>query len=542
MHIPLLAGVNRLSRLSGKVESPKSVEPLRMWTQSPNIPRLRKILAIKLDHLGDFIIAIPAMRNLRVHFATDKIILVCGSWNKNLAEALGLFDEILVCDYFARNPATQAGVSEKSPSEFQAITRGTYDIAIDFRVDLDTRFLLSRVDARVKCGIGTEFEFPFLDVALPLKNRQTPLTENAAFCHAFGVHEFMSNVLTPGPFCWEIDFSRKDYCLIFGPYTRLPVGEYKATFHFDASGLWLLGLLCSVKIDVGQRTVPVAALRIGPSQLRIGRATVTFSNSDDEAPIEFRIYTRGRPLRGSFRFFGVTVEGDPSPPGARDRRLSRHLHRGELLCLLVTLLAKRTRVSSFHSNEWANQDAGEMFPEESIRGVTGAICIAPVSNSPIRDWPLANYSALVRLILGSSDRTVLLLGSEEQRDALDQIERAVGGSPRVLNLSGKTHWTGLPKLFKCASLVICNNSGFAHFAAACGVPVLAIYSGSHSPEEWGPRGDGYVLTLSSEVPCSPCGYDDIKRCAHQHRCMTSILPEVVFEKVTHLLSSESKRV
>jgi ADP-heptose:LPS heptosyltransferase len=37
--------------------------------------------------------------------------------------------------------------------------------------------------------------------------------------------------------------------------------------------------------------------------------------------------------------------------------------------------------------------------------------------------------------------------------------------------------------------VISNNSGVAHLAAACGAPTLTIYSGSHQPQEWGPRGN-----------------------------------------------------
>jgi ADP-heptose:LPS heptosyltransferase len=47
--------------------------------------------------------------------------------------------------------------------------------------------------------------------------------------------------------------------------------------------------------------------------------------------------------------------------------------------------------------------------------------------------------------------------------------------------------------------VIANNSGVAHLAVACGTPTLAIYSGSHQPQEWGPRGNN-VRAVMALVP------------------------------------------
>ena len=86
-----------------------------------------------------------------------------------------------------------------------------------------------------------------------------------------------------------------------------------------------------------------------------------------------------------------------------------------------------------------------------------------------------------------------------------------------------------------ADLVIANNSGVAHLAAACGTPTLAIYSGSHQPQEWGPRGDN-VRAVMALVPCSPCGYDKLEECPNDHLCMKQIAPETIADQAIAMLS------
>jgi ADP-heptose:LPS heptosyltransferase len=91
-----------------------------------------------------------------------------------------------------------------------------------------------------------------------------------------------------------------------------------------------------------------------------------------------------------------------------------------------------------------------------------------------------------------------------------------------------------------ADLVIGNNSGVVHLAAACGTPTLAIYSGSHQPQEWGPRGPR-VRALMALVPCSPCGWDKLELCPYDHRCMRLITPEAVAAEAIEMLSVPTDR-
>ena len=110
---------------------------------------------------------------------------------------------------------------------------------------------------------------------------------------------------------------------------------------------------------------------------------------------------------------------------------------------------------------------------------------------------------------------------------------------RITSLAGKTDWSGLAAVLRQADLVIANNSGVAHLAAACGRPTLGIYSGSHQPQEWGPRGRT-IRIITAVVPCSPCGYEKLELCPHDHRCMTMIEPETVAQHARAMLGKATE--
>jgi ADP-heptose:LPS heptosyltransferase len=138
------------------------------------------------------------------------------------------------------------------------------------------------------------------------------------------------------------------------------------------------------------------------------------------------------------------------------------------------------------------------------------------------------------LLIERLDCTVLLIGSRPQQSALDHIVQASNLHPRVKNLAGQTGWNDVPGILRSADLVICNNSGVAHLAASLGVRTLAIYSASHQPQEWGPRG-AQARALMAVVPCSPCGFDRLEACHNNHACMRGLMPETVLAQAASWL-------
>jgi heptosyltransferase-2 len=149
---------------------------------------------------------------------------------------------------------------------------------------------------------------------------------------------------------------------------------------------------------------------------------------------------------------------------------------------------------------------------------------------PAKRWPVAYFAELAQR-LRSSGFTIWLVGSSKDKEIADRIVTL--GNRACRNLCGSTELSDAIALLSCATLVISNDSGLMHLAAALDRPMLAIF-GSSSPQFTPP------LSASAEVvrldlPCSPC----FKReCPLGHfDCMMKLTPEVVWQRAERILST-----
>ena len=111
-----------------------------------------------------------------------------------------------------------------------------------------------------------------------------------------------------------------------------------------------------------------------------------------------------------------------------------------------------------------------------------------------------------------------LFGSFPSRTHEAQI--VIGGT----TLAGATTVGLLPALLSRASLLITNDSGPMHVAAAVGTPIVALF-GPTSADRTGPYGVGHAV-LKGKVPCSPC----FSRTCHNTlplECLRMVSPEQV---------------
>jgi ADP-heptose:LPS heptosyltransferase/SAM-dependent methyltransferase len=498
-----------------------------------------RILALKLDHLGDFVIGLPALRRLREAFPDAHIRLVVGSWNRAQAAASGLADDVVGYDYFPQISLGWDGTPHERVEKFQGLAEGFYDIAIDLRVDEDTRWLLGEVDAYLRCGIGAVTRHAFLDVALPpehpVRDNVAALDRGLAFIAA---ERFNSRMPARHTFFHESDLRPVEGHLVFGPHVALPVGRFRVTFDLHIAG-WASRLAITlnrprVTLDVARDGSEIVALRrLHGAELRTRDSfDLEFDNEDAAAHYEFRIHLAGKPrvphtdlVGGTLRFAGVRLTRCDT--GLQPRYRRAELHIGEQLSLLVQLV--RDRAVALYDEQPPRSAAGMGQPHR--------IAVAPFSNSDLRDWPFAHYVRLVEMLLAETDGLITLLGSGQQAEQLERLAEAAGGGPRIRNLGGQTAWSDMPALLRDMDLVICNNSGIAHLAAASGARTLAIYSASHQPQEWGPRGQN-AHALMAVVGCSPCGHDRLEDCPYEHRCMQGLAPDTVFAEVRRLLSAD----
>jgi len=117
----------------------------------------------------------------------------------------------------------------------------------------------------------------------------------------------------------------------------------------------------------------------------------------------------------------------------------------------------------------------------------------------------------------------LILGSGQDKEISDYIERRSRG--KAVSLAGKTNLKELIILIRNAKFVISNDSGPMHIAAACEIPVIAIF-GPTNPVRTGPYGYNHIV-LRSTLPCSPC----YKRRCKSVKCLKDITAEMVCEAV-----------
>lgn len=138
---------------------------------------------------------------------------------------------------------------------------------------------------------------------------------------------------------------------------------------------------------------------------------------------------------------------------------------------------------------------------------------------PAKRWPAENFAATAREVCRRIPNCVwLAFGGPGDSKVCAEIEKLA--NVRVLSLAGKTTLRQLMALLKTCRVVLTNDSGPMHLAAALGTPVVVPF-GSTSPELTGPGlpGDPRHVVLRSSAPCSPCF---LRECPIDFRCMTGI--------------------
>jgi len=118
---------------------------------------------------------------------------------------------------------------------------------------------------------------------------------------------------------------------------------------------------------------------------------------------------------------------------------------------------------------------------------------------PAKRWPAGHFIALAQALVARG-HTLWLLGSPKDRAVGDEIAAQVSGNCR--NLCGATSLEQAIDLIAQAELVVCNDSGLMHVAAALGRRLVALY-GSSSPGFTPPLSDRATI-LRLGLSCSPC--------------------------------------
>lgn len=147
----------------------------------------------------------------------------------------------------------------------------------------------------------------------------------------------------------------------------------------------------------------------------------------------------------------------------------------------------------------------------------------------LKRWGAERFAALGKDLHAAGWKRVVLLGGPDEAEECRRIERACG--PWLVNLCGQTRLAELIPLCARARIVVANDTGTAHIAAAAARPIVVI-CGPTDPRRVKPIGPD-VATLQADIPCINCYR---KHCAH-HSCMRHVTPGEVRNRIEQLLRS-----
>jgi O-antigen biosynthesis protein len=129
---------------------------------------IQRILVVKLDHIGDFVTALPPIRRLKKLFPHARITVLAGPASRAFVALEPCIDEFIPFAFF--HARSQLGERELTPEDFAELAEQLrpyrFDLAVDLRKHLSTRDVLKYAGARFLAGFDYLGQFPYLDIAL----------------------------------------------------------------------------------------------------------------------------------------------------------------------------------------------------------------------------------------------------------------------------------------------------------------------------------------------------------------------------------------
>jgi len=164
-----------------------------------------------------------------------------------------------------------------------------------------------------------------------------------------------------------------------------------------------------------------------------------------------------------------------------------------------------------------------------LNGPRFLVGLAPgAAFGPAKRWLPERFAGLADRLIGALNADVLIFGSAAERPLAEQIAGSMKHTPAIA--AGETSLRQLLSLTARCSLIVANDSGPMHLAAALGIPLVAVF-GSTDERATGPMGTR-VRIVKQDVECSPCGR---RECPIDFRCMSDLSVEEVFRATLELV-------
>ncbi len=191
----------------------------------------------------------------------------------------------------------------------------------------------------------------------------------------------------------------------------------------------------------------------------------------------------------------------------------------------VEQISLRLGVEASQAAETRLRDAGLLAGKKRVAVAPGA------AYGSAKCWPAERFAAVADGLVDDFGADVVFFGSNSEIEICRQITKSM--RHRAMSLAGQTSAGELPALFSRCDLLVGNDSGAMHVAAAVGVPVVAVF-GSTDPEGTAPM-TAHRAIIQHKVACSPCF---LRECPIDHRCMERVPVKDVRDAAARWLQQE----
>jgi ADP-heptose:LPS heptosyltransferase len=160
------------------------------------------------------------------------------------------------------------------------------------------------------------------------------------------------------------------------------------------------------------------------------------------------------------------------------------------------------------------------------------VCVHPGARWPSRRWTPQGF-AQVADRLSREGLQVVLTGTGDELELVHAVEEYM--EEPYLEAAGRTTLGALALLLSRAKILVCNDTGISHIAAALKVPSVVVCLGSDA-QRWAPLNRERHHVVSIPMDCRPCEY---RICPIGHPCAQGLRPDAVISQALAVLSQSA---
>jgi len=184
---------------------------------------------------------------------------------------------------------------------------------------------------------------------------------------------------------------------------------------------------------------------------------------------------------------------------------------------------------------WFDDEQTYLSSKQNYKNDKIVISIAPGAAHKTKQWLAQYFVELIQLLdLEYKDKLeIRLLGSHTEKELADYIEK--NSQVELINFVGKTSLVETAKLIDQSTLMITNDTGLMHIAAARQTPIVAIFGSSVQELGFAPYRTTHSI-VEKQLWCRPCSHIGRNHCPLLHfNCMKLIKPQDVFSECKKLI-------